>query len=128
MRHGYKCIRFEVGAARRTDVDRTGAEFAETMRYGARRYEDRDDFLRAHSADWVLELREALKDVLEKERTVLSIGSGECEHEIPLVLEGYQIQASDLVPEAFDAVTALFPELPVRQFDILAPVQRIIVG
>lgn len=121
MRRGYKCIRVRRGEAARTDVDRTVDEFAATMAYGERRYASRDAFLEHFRVDWILELHAALKDLLVKERTVLSLGSGECEHEIPFFLEGYSIVGSDVVPAAMTQTRELFPEFPARVFDLFKP-------
>src|SRR5437763_16203854 len=101
MRPGHKSVAVTAGANVRTSVDRTAAEFAATAGYGGRAYATRDDFLRVLATPWIAEFHEALGELLEPTRSVLSTGSGECEHEIPFVLAGYRIVASDIAPQAF---------------------------
>lgn len=55
----------------------------------------------------------------------MSIGSGECEHEVPFFLAGYQIIGSDIAAEALGPVRALFPGFRTILFDILGPAQYI---
>jgi SAM-dependent methyltransferase len=101
-------------------IDRTAEEFARTMGYGSRTYESQAEFLRAHAQDWVRELHEVFRELLDPGRTVLSIGSGECEHEIPFVLDGYDILSTDVVASASES-QRLFPTLRFQLFDVLNP-------
>jgi len=119
MRLASKCVPLVYGSTAKLDV--SPEEFAQTMRYGARRYADADEFFSRHSAPWIEQLHAALEELLEPGREVVSLGSGECEHEIPFVVRGYAILASDLVPGAADETRRLFPSLRFRQFDILHP-------
>jgi len=119
MRVGWKCVPIGQGDGRDV-IDANPAEFAETMGYGTRRYESRTDFFAFHSGTWVLELRVALAELLDRHRSVLSLGSGECEHEVPFVLQGYDILASDVV-DTGTSTRLLFPELHFQVFDILNP-------
>ena len=118
MRVGYKYVPADEGGSVRTEVDSTPEEFAETMAYESGRYRSAEDFLAQHSDRWVLELHEALRDLLDKDRTVLSIGSGAGEHEALLAQEGYDIVASDIVEEAMKDAASLFPNLRVARFDV----------
>jgi SAM-dependent methyltransferase len=117
---GSKCV--PVAAAASQDVDRTPNEFARSMGYGERRYASQAEFFRVHGAAWIAELHDALEELLDRERAVLSIGSGECEHEIPFVQEGYDVVASDLVDSSAET-RRLFPELRFEQLDVLRPIR-----
>jgi len=90
------------------------------MGYGRRRYGSAEEFLGAHASAWVAELHQVLAELLDRARTVLSIGSGECEHELPFVLDGYQILATDLV-ESAQETQRLFPVLRFSRFDVFHP-------
>ena len=96
MRIAWKCVPAEQ-AQGRDHIDATPAEFAATMGYDRRRYQSPSEFFAFHSGPWIHELHAALAEMLDRHRSVLSIGSGECEHEVPFVLEGYDILASDVV-------------------------------
>jgi SAM-dependent methyltransferase len=119
MRVGSKCIPAEQ-AQGRAGVDSTPAEFAATMGYGNRRYDSPAEFLTFHSGSWIRELHQVLAELLDVRRSVLSIGSGECEHEVPFVLEGYDIVASDVV-DSGELTRRLFPGLRFQAFDVLRP-------
>jgi SAM-dependent methyltransferase len=119
MRAGWKCVTAGDGS-QRGDVDATPAEFSDTMGYGTRHYDSASGFIAFHSGAWVWELHQALAELLDRSRSVLSIGSGECEHEVPFVLEGYDIVASDVVESATDTCR-LFPLLRFQLFDVLKP-------
>src|SRR4051812_32071823 len=101
-------------------VDATADDFARTMGYGSRRYATVEEFRASHSSSWELELHEVLRELLVRNRSVLSIGSGECEHEIPFVLDGYDILSSDVTASAAES-QRLFPALRFQQFDALNP-------
>lgn len=121
MRRCYTCVQVERGRPARTDLDQTPADFVASLEYGHHLDPTPETFLQRHNADWIMELHAALRDVLAKDRLTLGIGSGECEHEIRLFLEGYPVIGSDLVPEALAAARRLFPEFPARIFDIFSP-------
>jgi SAM-dependent methyltransferase len=101
-------------------VDRTVDDFARTMGYGSRTYESPAHFLQAHAQEWVRELHQVFRELLDPKRAVLSIGAGECEHEIPFVLEGYDILSTDVVASAAES-QRLFPSLRFELFDALNP-------
>jgi len=113
------CVSTESVAGRR-GLDATPSEFAETMAYGSREYRSPAEFLAAHEAAWISDLQAVLRELLDPKRSVLSVGSGECEHEVPLVLAGYDIIASDVVDSAGEA-RRLFPGLRFEIFDALHP-------
>jgi len=120
MRVGWKCV--PATDAANQDVDSTPDEFARSMGYDKRRYVSQAEFIQIHDAAFNAELHDALGQLLDKTRAVLSIGSGECEHEIPFVREGYDILASDLVDAAAEA-RRLFPRLRFEQLDVLQPIR-----
>ena len=62
-----------------------------------------------------------LRESLSKTDSVISIGAGNGEHEIFLILDGYHILLTDVLPEPLDVVSRLFPEAETRPVDILAP-------
>jgi len=117
MRIASKCMAIAVSEA--AHLDRTPEEFARTMGYG-RSYESAAQFLQLHTHDWIQELHQVFRELLERDRAVLSIGSGECEHEIPFVLEGYDILSTDVVASATES-QRLFPSLRFELFDALNP-------
>ena len=118
MRLASKCQPTSDGLA--AHLDQTAEEFAQTMGYGGRTYESPAQFLEAHAHDWVRELHAVFRELLDPTRAVLSIGSGECEHEIPFVLDGYDILSTDVVASATESVR-LFPALRFQLFDVLNP-------
>ena len=117
MRIASKCMAAAGSGA--GHIDRTAEEFAQTMGYG-RSYESAAQFLRVHARDWIQELHQVFRELLERDRAVLSIGSGECEHEIPFVLDGYDILSTDVVASATES-QRLFPALRFELFDALNP-------
>lgn len=121
MRKAYKPVLVELNQQVRTSVDQTVEDFASTMHYGETPFPSREDFLNAHGSDWEMELHYALKDLLEPSRSVLGLGSGECEHEIRFFMEGYNIAGSDVVAEAFSRSIQLFPGFKGFEFDIFTP-------
>lgn len=120
MRKGYKLTEVLEGKDTRTDVDATVEQFSEGMRHGQIRYQTQADYWARHEGGF-RELQDALKEILEREREVLSIGAGECENEIALSHLGYRITGSDIVPEALDQLRKLFPEFPTLVLDIFDP-------
>lgn len=118
MRMASKCL--AAAGAVSGQMDATPSEFAQTMGYGSRTYESPAQFLELHARDWVRELHDVFRELLDRRRTVLSIGSGECEHEIPFVLDGYDILSTDVVPSAAES-QRLFPSLRFELFDALNP-------
>ncbi|MEX2195758.1 MAG: class I SAM-dependent methyltransferase [Thermoleophilaceae bacterium] len=105
----------------RAERDRNPEEFAETMGYREGRFRTREDLLEHARTRWVAELHDVLGELLSRERSILSLGSGYCEHEVPFALAGYRIVATDIVEDALADAGRLFPELTVRRFDVLAP-------
>jgi SAM-dependent methyltransferase len=121
MRRGFKLVRVAEGDLTRSAEDRSITDFVDTMRYGNRTYATRNAYLEHYSHRWIRELRGAIRTFLSKDRKVLSIGSGECEFEVPLHLEGFQIVGSDVAPAALEQVRRLFPEFRTVVLDILKP-------
>jgi SAM-dependent methyltransferase len=117
MRIACKCVPSTDGA--RGHVDRTAEDFARTMGYG-RTYDSQEHFLEAHAHDWVRELHDVFRELLDPKRAILSLGSGECEHEIPFVLAGYDVVSTDVVASAQET-QRLFPSLRFQLFDALNP-------
>lgn len=103
-----------------TELPRSGDDFAQILAYAEASFPTREAFLAETEAPWHAEFQAMLRSFLRKDRSVLSIGSGLGEHEVPLVLAGYDIVATDIVDSLAEA-TRLFPELRVRRFDILDP-------
>jgi SAM-dependent methyltransferase len=93
--------------------------FAEQMGYTA--IADRDAFLARAGAPWIAELNGDLRELLEPGRAVLSVGSGQGEHEVPLHLDGFDVTASDLVSGALDDARRLFPGFKALRLDVLDP-------
>jgi SAM-dependent methyltransferase len=81
----------------------------------------REAFLAAAGERWMVELRAALRELMAPDRSVLSIGSGRGEHEVPLHLAGYDVVASDVIEGALDDAMRLFPGFRAIRFDVLAP-------
>ena len=102
-------------------VDREPEEFAATMEYGARSYASGEEFLAAHDHRWVHELHVAYAELLDRDRTILGVGSGEGEHEVLLLRAGFDVIASDVVADSLDTAAALFDELRVEHFDAFFP-------
>jgi SAM-dependent methyltransferase len=118
MRIASKCVAALNGQPRA--IDATPDDFARSMGYACRRYATVEEFRASHSSSWELELHTVLRELLVRNRSVLSIGSGECEHEIPFVLDGYDILSTDVTVSAAES-QRLFPALRFQQFDALAP-------
>jgi SAM-dependent methyltransferase len=97
------------------------AEHATHMSYAHQSGATREAFLAAADERWVVELRAALRELLDPDRAVLSIGSGRGEHEVPLHLAGYDIVASEVVDGALDDAVRLFPGFRAIHFDVLEP-------
>lgn len=108
--------------ATHTSLATTAEEFHEVLDYDAQRFETREGFLAAFAArGWVEELGVALRPLLERDRTILSLGSGKGEHEVLLFLDGYGITASDLDERALEDARRLFPGFATMRLDALAP-------
>jgi hypothetical protein len=94
VRHVYVLNR----SARRTTIEVSPTEFADTMRYGHYTFADQHEFLtRCCQVQWVLEVHEVLRGWLQRGMSILSIGSGLGEHEVLLFRAGYEVTASDFV-------------------------------
>ncbi len=119
-RKGYKCIVVPQKGLARLEVDKTTKEFAETMGYGQILYANPKAFLQHFSDAWILELHNVLKDLLVKDHKTLGIGSGECEHEVRLFLDGYNVIGSDVVADSFTPTVSLFPGFRAIEFDVFA--------
>ncbi|MCH7562957.1 MAG: hypothetical protein IH968_03935 [Gemmatimonadetes bacterium] len=91
------------------------------MRYGEQTFLDQQEFLQILEAPWVVELNQALGGILTPDRSILSVGSGLGEHEIPFHLDGYDITASDIVEYALLQTVNLFPGFRAIRFDIFNP-------
>lgn len=119
-RVGHKFVPQGEGPPRRDRIDAGPGEFGETMGYGSLDgFGSRDHFLKVHcSAPWIVETRGAVASLLRKERPVLAVGSGIGEHVVPLVLEGFDVTASDIIPGVLDRTRALFPALKTRTVDV----------
>ena len=116
MRVGHKYV-----ADDRAGIDHDADQYAATMGYAPRRFASRQAFLEAHDARWVRELHAALTDVLSPDRPILSLGSGEGEHEVLLHEAGYDVIASDVVPGVLDEAARLFPRLRTLTLDAFDP-------
>jgi SAM-dependent methyltransferase len=81
----------------------------------------RDQLLARQRVPWIVELRGALSELLRPERAVLSLGSGQGEHELGFFLAGYDITASDVMPGVLDDARREFPGFKVRTVDALNP-------
>lgn len=104
-------------------VDSSVKEFAKTQKYinHASKFSDQESFLANFQNRANKELNEILNKLLKKERTILGIGSGFGEHEIPFYLGGYNITASDIVIEPLRTTQQLFKTFKVRLFDLFHP-------
>jgi SAM-dependent methyltransferase len=96
-------------------------EFATQMSYAREAAPTREAFLAAAGERWMVELRGVLAELMARDRSVLSIGSGRGEHEVPLHLAGFDIVASDVVDGALDDAVRLFPGFRAIRFDALEP-------
>lgn len=107
---------------RRSRIETTPGEFADTLRYDRRAFADQDEFLSRCCRDqWVLEVHEVLRDWLPRGASILSIGSGLGEHEVLLYRAGYDVTASDFVEGAGREAVRLFPGFRAIRLDILRP-------
>ena len=121
MRATHKYLIVPRAQARRQTLDATPDEFADTMDYRRTAFRTREEFLQRAAVEWVRELHEVFAELLVRGRSVLSLGSGQGEHDVPLRLAGYDVTASDIVPSALEPARRLFPDLPTRHFDIFQP-------
>lgn len=112
MRIGHKYI-----SEARESIDSDVGQYAATMGYEPGRFTTPEDFLRAHDQRWVHEIHNALCELLDRGRTVLSIGSGEGEHDVLLHLAGYDVIATDVVPGVLDDAARLFPGFRTARLD-----------
>jgi hypothetical protein len=96
-------------------------ELATHMSYAREAAATREAFLAGCGERWMVELREALGELLARDRSVLSVGSGRGEHEVPLHLAGFDIVASDVIEGALDDAVRLFPGFRAIRFDVLDP-------
>jgi SAM-dependent methyltransferase len=121
MRLGHSYVEDRDARAAQVALPRERDGFAAHMRYDRGSAVSREAFLAAATEPWIVELRAALRELLDPRRAVLSVGSGRGEHEVALHLEGYDIVASDLVDEALDDARRLFADMRAIRFDVLAP-------
>ncbi len=109
------------GARARSWVDSNVEEFAESIAYGQKKFRDQEEFLQAFRSDWFIELNQVLREILSPDRSILSLGSGLGEHEVPFFLDGYDITASDVVDWAFCETVSSFPGFRAIHFDVFNP-------
>ena len=121
MRTGHKYVEVPRHAVARRTIDATVEEFAAGMRYDALRFDDADAFLEHFGEPWILELHEALRSLLDRERSVIGLGSGCGEHEVLLFRAGYDVTASDVVDSALAPTRELFPGFRAIHLDIFDP-------
>jgi SAM-dependent methyltransferase len=121
MRLGHSYVEDRDARAGQIALPRDRDAFAAHMRYDQETVASREAFLATTAQPWVIEVRAALRELLDPDRAALSIGSGRGEHEVALHLEGYDIVASDLVDDALDDACRLFPGFRAMRFDVLAP-------
>ena len=117
MRVGYDYV----PTGEREALDRTADDFAKTMGYANAASETRESLLARTREQWVRELHEALAELLEPGRSVLSVGSGLGEHELPFHIAGYDVTASDIYDGALEPAAQHFPGFKTRRFDLLEP-------
>lgn len=118
MRIGHKYVD---DPAAGTAIDSDAAGYAATMGYEPRRFQSAEEFIAAHDARWVRELHAVLAELLERDRVVLGLGSGEGEHEVLLHRDGFDVIATDVVPGVLDEAARLFPSLRTQTFDAFGP-------
>ena len=123
MRVGHTYVEVGEAGTGRTTLDSSEEDFAETMHYEGFRFETPEEFIAYCDEPWRREVRDALQDLLSPDRSVLSVGSGLGEHELPFHLEGYDIVASDLLPDALERAAGLFPGFRTMRFDVVDPDQ-----
>jgi SAM-dependent methyltransferase len=121
MRLAYSYLHVPSTARVRTDLAATAGEFHEALAYDEVALRSQEDFAAFAAEPWVAELGAALRGLLSKERSILSLGSGKGEHEVPLFLDGFDITASDLDGTALEDAGRLFPGFQVLAFDALGP-------
>lgn len=106
------------GSGAAVPVPRTAAEFRARLAYDPLTAEG---LLALTQVPWVAELHQVLRELLKRDRSVLSVGSGQGEHELPFFLDGYDITASDLLEDPLDDARREFPGFMTMSFDILEP-------
>ena len=121
MRLAYGYIDVPVGEQARSGLPASADEFHAHVGYDSIRLTEREDFFAYANQDWMVELREVLRELLDRDRSVLSVGSGKGEHEVPLFLEGYDVTASDVTLRALDDARSLFPGFKAIELDVLDP-------
>ncbi|OGT32213.1 MAG: hypothetical protein A3E87_05355 [Gammaproteobacteria bacterium RIFCSPHIGHO2_12_FULL_35_23] len=67
------------------------------------------------------EIRKGIERKILKTDKVLSLGSGNGEHEIPLILNGYNIEISDFNEPLLTTVKEIFPEANFHVINLLHP-------
>ena len=121
MRLAYDYVDLPAQAEAATSMPASEREFGESLGYAELRFSSREEFLAYARQPWIEDLRVVLREFLEPGRSVLSVGSGKGEHEVPLFLDGYDITASDIVEEALEDAQRLFPGFEAIRFDVLRP-------
>jgi SAM-dependent methyltransferase len=102
-------------------LPQTAEEFELASGYTELSIAERADLDRLTAQRWVAELHEALVPMLSRDRTILSVGSGKGEHEVLLHEKGFDVVASDLIPDSLQDAARLSPGLRIRQLDLLQP-------
>jgi len=122
MRIGHKYIRVEQGKAWRRRIDCTCSDFSDTLGYEtqARSLTSREAFLDRFSAKWILELHEALLLLLDRNRRILGVGSGFCEHEVLLHEAGFDVVGSDVLSSVLIPAQKNFAGFRAIQLDVFA--------
>jgi SAM-dependent methyltransferase len=118
MRRAHKYLSVPAGSATVGGIPTSAEEFANSIGY---RHLSGDELLASARLPWVTELHETLTELLSSDRTVLSLGSGQGEHELLLFLDGYDVTASDLIPGALEDARLAFPGFKTRVLDALDP-------
>jgi SAM-dependent methyltransferase len=107
-----------IGASQLVNVPASAEEFRQSMGYEQL---GREQLLERTRVPWVAELHETLAKLLRKDRAILSLGSGQGEHEIAFFVKGYEITASDIVPDVLTDAQSAFPGFRARVLDALSP-------
>jgi hypothetical protein len=101
-------------------VDSNVKEFCDTMGYNNDDFKTADEFIeKLCRKDWVVLMHEQLLKYVDKKRMTLGLGSGFGEHEFLLHKKGYNVIASDIVPELNIKTNSIFTEFKVITLDIL---------